>query len=234
MFENIGKKIKGLSKIICYIEIAISFIIGVALLGIASEMSYGGEPLAIIGIIILVVGSLFSWIGSFFMYGFGELIDNSTIIRQNLTKKQSNYNATYGQASTNNVENNSDEINSLKASRLQVVSSSVPDGMKVCMSCGRIVPISQQICKCGEILADISGEIEESVFCNKCGADITNDKNSCHVCGTLIDSTVDGLEIFCPECKNDLKFMGYTEDDFKQEQTCPFCNAELKYDKGKK
>ncbi|MBR5223524.1 MAG: hypothetical protein IKV81_05120 [Clostridia bacterium] len=87
-----------------------------------------------------------------------------------------------------------------------------PDGCWRCMGCG-------------EILSDDKTE---------CGSDITNDKNSCHVCGTLIDSTVDGLEIFCPECKNDLKFMGYTEDDFKQEQTCPFCNAELKYDKGKK
>ena len=222
MFENIGKKIKGLSKIICYIEIAISFIIGVALLGIASEMSYGGEPLAIIGIIILVVGSLFSWIGSFFMYGFGELIDNSTIIRQNLTKKQNNYTATHRQEIPSTNKNNDSAQEQFKMSdffkvpNLEVVATPIKETHKRCLVCSRLVPIKQEVCVCGSDKFDMPVAQEDS-----------NLKNS-----NTAESY--GLEIFCPECKNDLKFMGYTEDDFKQEQTCPFCNAELKYDKGKK
>ena len=34
------------------------------------------------GFAVLIVGSLVSWIGSFFVYGFGELIENTTVIAE--------------------------------------------------------------------------------------------------------------------------------------------------------
>ncbi len=34
------------------------------------------------GLAVMIVGSLVSWIGSFFAYGFGELIENTTVIAE--------------------------------------------------------------------------------------------------------------------------------------------------------
>jgi len=68
MFNNIGGKIKTLSETLCYIGMAGSVIGGIAV-AIMEDV--------LVGIIILVIGSLVSWIGSFFGYGFGQLIQNS-------------------------------------------------------------------------------------------------------------------------------------------------------------
>lgn len=71
MFNNIGGKIKTLAKVICWIGIIGSIIGGIGC--IAAD-----EDMILYGLLIAVGGSLFSWIGSFFTYGFGELIENSS------------------------------------------------------------------------------------------------------------------------------------------------------------
>ncbi len=76
MFYNIGEKIQGLATFIATIGIIISIIAGVGFL------AQGGAGV-IIGLIIAVVGSLASWIGSFLLYGFGELISNTQQIIEN-------------------------------------------------------------------------------------------------------------------------------------------------------
>lgn len=65
MFENIGGKIKKLAIVITIIGIIISFIIGMRL---TNEIGFGG-------VIVVLGGILLSWIGSFLLYGFGEIID---------------------------------------------------------------------------------------------------------------------------------------------------------------
>ena len=40
----------------------------------------------VVGILIFIVGSLVSWIGSFFTYGFGELVENSAKIAEKMEK----------------------------------------------------------------------------------------------------------------------------------------------------
>ncbi len=86
MFNHIGRKIKGLAKFICWIGILLSILVGVVIIagGDASELSdavEGAEQLAgmgwIGGVLVIIIGSLASWIGSFFMYGFGQLIENT-------------------------------------------------------------------------------------------------------------------------------------------------------------
>lgn len=71
MFDNIGKKIKGLATIICWIGIVASIFGG---FGVWVAFSNGPGGLLFF-LVIAGVGSLFSWIGSFVLYGFGELID---------------------------------------------------------------------------------------------------------------------------------------------------------------
>ena len=70
MFDNIGGKIKTLASVICIIGIIGCCIIGIVLMT-------KGELLVIIGLAVMVLGSLLSWVGSFVLYGFGQLIENS-------------------------------------------------------------------------------------------------------------------------------------------------------------
>ena len=73
-FENISAKIKILAKVLCWLGIGVSCIIG--LYQMVNDMF-------IDGVIVVIVGSLTSWVSSFFMYGFGELIEQSTETTKN-------------------------------------------------------------------------------------------------------------------------------------------------------
>ena len=81
MFTNIGGKIKELAKVICSVGIAISVVAGIVMIGFGSS-SYNGDAMVYMGFAVMIVGSLFSWIGSLFAYGFGELIENTTVIAE--------------------------------------------------------------------------------------------------------------------------------------------------------
>ena len=73
MFYDIGKKIKTLAKVVCWIGIIGSVIGGIVM--IATMGSVG----VLSGLLTIVLGVLFSWIGSFVLYGFGEMVENSDI-----------------------------------------------------------------------------------------------------------------------------------------------------------
>lgn len=79
LFNNIGGKIKMLAQITCWIGIVGSIIAGIVLL--VEDGGYG--ELIVPGILVAVGGSLLSWCGSFVLYGFGELIENTSEIAQN-------------------------------------------------------------------------------------------------------------------------------------------------------
>ena len=95
MFDDIGGKIKALAKVTCGLGIAASIIGAFALW--AQNSSY--NPTMFAGVLVLVLGSLASWIGSFFTYGFGQLIENTNTIHldnlkiQELLKKPKEENA---------------------------------------------------------------------------------------------------------------------------------------------
>lgn len=73
MFERIGSKIKKLASVITWLGIIASLILGVVLIS-------GGDEMIVLGIVVMALGSLASWIGSFLLYGFGELIEKTCII----------------------------------------------------------------------------------------------------------------------------------------------------------
>lgn len=68
MFDNIGSKIKYLAQTITIISIICYAAIGLALMIAGS---------ALIGFAVILIGSLLSWVSSFLLYGFGQLIENS-------------------------------------------------------------------------------------------------------------------------------------------------------------
>lgn len=78
MFSNIGGKIKNLAVVITWIGIITSVIFGIMM------MATGYGEMVFIGFLVALVGSLLSWIGSFLLYGFGQLIENTDAIVKKL------------------------------------------------------------------------------------------------------------------------------------------------------
>lgn len=99
MFNDVGSKCKAAAKVLCWIGIVSSVISGIALMLIAAK----NTMLGIYGILVIVFGSLFSWLLSLVFYGFGELVDNSDI-RTNLAIKADM------ESQTDGSQNNSDEF----------------------------------------------------------------------------------------------------------------------------
>ena len=80
MFENIGGKIKVLAVVVCIIGIILSVFYALNLWASGYNNSFW------LGLVALVGGSVLSWIGSFFAYGFGELIERTCSIDDKLSK----------------------------------------------------------------------------------------------------------------------------------------------------
>lgn len=75
MFKNIGGKLKTLAEVSACLGIIASAIWGMILIAVGIEDGY---PFGIfLGLIVMVAGGLGSWILSFVMYGFGQLIENT-------------------------------------------------------------------------------------------------------------------------------------------------------------
>lgn len=140
MFDNIGNKIKTLSVVLCIIGIFSSVVIGIYLiLNVDSTTTAVKEQInsnnVINGMLIIILGSLFSWISSFCLYGFGGLIER--------------------------VINTDEKLKCFKTPK-------------------QIIPNDSTITVEENIFSD------DTAFCPKCGADITNDSSVCHVCGETI------------------------------------------------
>lgn len=74
MYENAGEKILGLANVLCIIGIIASCLCGLVLMFINSDLFLSG-------LLVAVLGSLFSWLSSLTLAGFGELIVSTTEIR---------------------------------------------------------------------------------------------------------------------------------------------------------
>ncbi len=71
--NNIGKKLKGFVKVIFGIEVVIALILGF----VALEDSDG------LSLLYALIGILIAWLSTWFLYGFGEIIDKLTDIEKN-------------------------------------------------------------------------------------------------------------------------------------------------------
>lgn len=87
MFDNIGGKIKKLAEVLCWLGIIASVLVALYIWIQAGKIdtdygSYAREAknkLILSGFIYGAVGALLSWVGSFTLYGFGHLVENSEI-----------------------------------------------------------------------------------------------------------------------------------------------------------
>lgn len=73
MFANVGSKIKALASFFCWGGIIASVIGGIIVITLDEDLVWAG-------LAVIIIGSLLSWVSSFVLYGFGELVVNSAII----------------------------------------------------------------------------------------------------------------------------------------------------------
>lgn len=108
MFENIGGKIKTLAKVLCWVGIIVSIILAIIMFISAGDASYSEEGLYRgLGFGFLLVAPLLSWISSFLLYGFGELIEtNCEIARNTRYNNGQSYNPFKRDSSVNPVVSN--------------------------------------------------------------------------------------------------------------------------------
>jgi len=86
MHDNVGGKIKGFAQVIAWLGIGFSVLAGLFLVSQGNAMRQGGEVVTALGVGVIFIGSLFSWILSLFAYATGELVEKTTEIAQNTAK----------------------------------------------------------------------------------------------------------------------------------------------------
>lgn len=84
MFNNVGGKIKGLAKVLTLIGIIGSIITGGLMVDAVDD-----DIAVFVSLGVTIFGCLMSWIGSFLLYGFGQLIENTDILVKQGAKKAS-------------------------------------------------------------------------------------------------------------------------------------------------
>lgn len=90
MFSNIGGKIQTTGKALCWIGIICSVAsgLGMVIYGVKAmqwEFEHG-LLLVLGGVGVTLLGALLSWVGSFFVIGFGVLVENSDTLAANAEK----------------------------------------------------------------------------------------------------------------------------------------------------
>lgn len=96
MFSNIGGKIKKLAVAITILGMIGSIVAGISIMSIGGRYgSYYRSGSVVSGVLVIVIGCLFSWLASLSLYGFGHLIEkvediDSKIGRLNMPGAYSN------------------------------------------------------------------------------------------------------------------------------------------------
>ena len=169
MFENIGAKIMGLATIISIFGITGSIVVG---FGVMFSSGNTDEASAGVGFGIMIIGSLISWVGGFLLYGFGELIEQTTVNAEatrellNLYKKEMK-----DQVSEENKSSASPVINEtikIEKSNIPVKVHKNNDGKIICPACGHEQEGHRLVCfECGQKF--INGQANIPYWCGRCG-----------------------------------------------------------------
>ncbi len=167
MFDNIGGKIKAFAKAVCWIGIIFSIGFGIYLIyhEIYKE-----------GVVWLIVGPLSSWIGTFVLYGFGELIESVDNIEYKIDQLVEPPKQNEG-ALSKLLNNNS------------VRQEEEKQGWKC--QCGRVNPLFVGTCACGKNKDNkqvIKPATRRTITCPECGSIEDASHTQCYKCGAKLQS----------------------------------------------
>lgn len=209
MFVNIGGKIKSLATILAVLGIIASIIIGCLML----DAGGGGLP----GVLTIVGGSLLSWLSSFTLYGFGELIETNQSIDSKLDGLI--------QKTSNLIQNEG-----LNTSSCKTKSASNPNLntktkiLNVCEGCHK--EIEKYPCPhCGfspklkEIPIHPLQKEDGSIVCPRCGTPQRGDRYRCFSCGQAFINHQPDVPYWCGSCGTAGPFDG---------EECPKCGSTKK------
>ena len=139
MFDNIGGKIKTLAVVVCVVGMIASLIFAIVLWSMDSYRT----PTIALGFGVLIGGCVVSWVGSFFTYGFGELIEETTLNRQinqlilqQLSNAGAKENSSAAPVKEIPVAFADSTQRATRSSNVAPVRSSVPSGDWTCKMCG--------------------------------------------------------------------------------------------------
>lgn len=110
MNRNIGNEIKVLATFIFW---------GIALIGAISALILGNTINFFIGFLVFVASIISAWLSTLFIYGYGELIENSSDINAKLDKllqqnpSSNQQNSSFNQQSPSSNQQNSASIQSV-------------------------------------------------------------------------------------------------------------------------
>ncbi len=163
MFDNIGGKIKTLAEVVCILGI-----VGSVLWAIATLLQSNYHHVTILeSILILGLGSLGSWVGSFITYGFGELIENTTRIHEDnlelqkiltLIKNKSgeiDLQENGASAISDNCEGKKTSDSKQENESLEMYKVDRSANEIVCPVCGKVQKPDRKLCwNCGALFTD--------------------------------------------------------------------------------
>lgn len=124
MFDNIGSKIKTVAATIAWLGIIGSIIIGSVMIKEANDSYYPSATETLSGWLVIIVGSLSSWVSSFTLYGFGQLIENTDTICsemesiRHITSKHITNASDKAQSSSNGVKSSTNSNDTISYTNL--------------------------------------------------------------------------------------------------------------------
>ena len=78
---NTGEKIKIVASILFLVNTFVFIILSIIMFVLAED-AYDKWIFYLLGFVFLILGPLVSWSGSLFLYGFGQLIENTDELRK--------------------------------------------------------------------------------------------------------------------------------------------------------
>lgn len=86
MFNNAGKKVKTVAKVVFCLNCILTLISWISLLLLAIHLR--SPELVIISTLLLPIAIIFAWVFSLLIYAFGQLVDNSDKLAENKEEKE--------------------------------------------------------------------------------------------------------------------------------------------------
>ncbi len=142
MFEDVGKKIKGVAKGWFALQCVAAFVSGLVLV-IEDEDMVGAM------LLIWVLGPILAWLSSLMLYGFGEIVDTAIINRKEEVVDPAQVASVVPVSKGAAVDKwlNNKPADAAKNSAIIPVGADIPEGAKWCAICGTIYGPDAEYCE---------------------------------------------------------------------------------------
>ncbi len=180
-FDEVGKDIKGLAKVLGYIIFTGFVILAIACFvgGVATENGPTIILMLLLAVVILVVGYYVSRVSVMLLYGFGEMIDNVMSINGRVEKLEKKNVAASTNTAAKSVPDTSVRT-STSDSQSQPRYDAIPAEKRIEME--KQKPAEEKPESVKPVFID-----EDTVTCPVCGRNQRADRKCCWDCGVKFD-----------------------------------------------